>query len=178
MGTEPSLTVASSGIEESILQSVLSSYENTRSTVRNMLKIHPEGIFDGLRAMLRQQNSVQELSLGGRTIDGNVQFFYALIAMGCLYGCFIGVGTAIRLQANLTALAARRCVTPTHKLKLVLSELISSFLLGYVDGDPPFVLEICTETGFSGTDGENACDLLLGIADRVSMESLWEVWER
>ena len=105
MGTEPSLTVASSGIEESILQSVLSSYENTRSTVRNMLKIHPEGIFDGLRAMLRQQNSVQELSLGGRTIDGNVQFFYALIAMGCLYGCFIGVGTAIRLQANLTALA-------------------------------------------------------------------------
>ena len=65
VGTEPSLTVASSGIEESILQSVLSSYENTRSTVRNMLKIHPEGIFDGLRAMLRQQNSVQELSLGG-----------------------------------------------------------------------------------------------------------------
>lgn len=133
VGTEPSLTVASSGIEESILQSVLSSYENTRSTVRNILKIHPEGIFDGLRAMLRQQNSVQELSLGGRTIDGNVQFFYALIAMGCLYGCFIGVGTAIRLQANLIALAARRCVTPTHKLKLVLSELISSFLLGYVD---------------------------------------------
>lgn len=64
VGTEPLLTVASSGIEESILQSVLSSYENTRSTVRNMLKIHPEGIFDGLRAMLRQQNSVQELSLG------------------------------------------------------------------------------------------------------------------
>lgn len=133
VGAEPTLTVASNGIEESILQSVLYSYENARSTVRNMLKIHPEGIFDGLRAMLRQQNSVQELSLGGRTIDGNVQFFYALIAMGCLYGCFIGVGTAIRLQANLTALAARRCVTPTHKLKLVLSELISSFLLGYVD---------------------------------------------
>lgn len=133
VGAEPTLTVASNGIEESILQSVLYSYENARSTVRNMLKIHPEGIFDGLRAMLRQQNSVQELSLGGRTIDGNVQFFYALIAMGCLYGCFIGVGTAIRLQANLTSLAARRCVTPTHKLKLVLSELISSFLLGYVD---------------------------------------------
>lgn len=133
VGAEPTLTVASNGIEESILQFVLYSYENARSTVRNMLKIHPEGIFDGLRAMLRQQNSVQELSLGGRTIDGNVQFFYALIAMGCLYGCFIGVGTAIRLQANLTALAARRCVTPTHKLKLVLSELISSFLLGYVD---------------------------------------------
>lgn len=133
VGAEPTLTVASNGIEESILQSVLYSYENARSTVRNMLKIHPEGIFDGLRAMLRRQNSVQELSLGGRTIDGNVQFFYALIAMGCLYGCFIGFGAAISLQANLTALAVRRCVTPTHKLKLVLSEQIVSFFLGYVD---------------------------------------------
>ena len=71
--------------------------------------------------------------MGGRTIDGNVQFFYALIAMGCLYGCFIGFGAAISLQANLTALAVRRCVTPTHKLKLVLSEQIVSFFLGYVD---------------------------------------------
>lgn len=53
--------------------------------------------------------------------------------MSCLYGCFIGFGSAVSLQANITALAARRCVTPTHKLKLVLSEQIASFLLGYVD---------------------------------------------
>ena len=133
VGSEPTLTVAASGIEESILQSVLQSYENIRSTVQNIMKTHPEGIIEGLKAMMKQQDGVQELSLGGRTIDGNVQFFYALIAMGCLYGCFIGFGAAISLQANLTALAARRCVTPTHKLKLILSEQISSFLLGYVD---------------------------------------------
>ena len=48
-------------------------------------------------------------------------------------GCFIGFGSAITLQANLTALAARRCITPTHKLKLILSEQIASFLLGYAD---------------------------------------------
>ncbi len=53
--------------------------------------------------------------------------------MACLYGCFIGFGSAITLQANLTALAARRCVTPTHKLKLILSEQISSFAFGYMD---------------------------------------------
>ena len=133
VGAEPTLTVAANGIEESILQSVLQSYENTRNTVRNIMKTHPEGIIDGLKAMMKQQNGVQEISLGGKTIDGNIQFFYALIAMGCLYGCFIGFGAAVSLQANLTALAARRCVTPTHKLKLILSEQISSFLLGYVD---------------------------------------------
>lgn len=75
VGSEPTLTVAASGIEESILQSVLQSYENTRSTVRNIIKIHPKEIIDGLKAMIKQQAGVQELSLGGRTIDGNVQFF-------------------------------------------------------------------------------------------------------
>lgn len=79
--------------------------------------------------MLNQQETLTEVSLGGQTINGSAQFFYALIAMTCLYGCFIGFGSAITLQANLTALAARRCVTPTHKLKLILSEQIASFCL-------------------------------------------------
>ena len=129
----PSLTVNAHGIPESILQSVLESYHNNLHTIRSILKEHPSGILAGLSQMADTQELVQELSLGGKTIDGNSQFFYALIAMACLYGCFIGFGSAITLQANLTALAARRCVTPTHKLKLIVSEQIASFLIGYVD---------------------------------------------
>ena len=134
VGDTPALTVASNGIEESILQAVLSSYETGKDTIKNIVRTHPSGVWKGIRQMLNQTgNTVSEISLGGRTINGNVQFFYALIAMSCLYGCFIGFGSAVSLQANITALAARRCVTPTHKLKLVLSEQIASFLLGYVD---------------------------------------------
>lgn len=129
----PGLTVGANGIPESILQSVLDNYENNMSTIRTILKKHPLGLLDGLKQMTDTSDLVHEVSLGGKTIDGNVQFFYALIAMACLYGCFIGFGSAITLQANLSSLAARRCVTPTHKLHLVLSEQISSFLLGYFD---------------------------------------------
>ena len=129
----PALTVNAHGIPESILQSVLESYTNSLHTVQTILKEHPVGILNGLSQMMDTQELVQELSLGGKTIDGNSQFFYALIAMACLYGCFIGFGSAITLQANLTALAARRCVTPTHKLKLIVSEQVASFLIGYID---------------------------------------------
>ena len=31
-----------------------------------------------------------------------------MIGMACLYGCFLGFGSAMETQANLTALAARR----------------------------------------------------------------------
>lgn len=131
--TTPSLTVNAHGIPESILQSVLESYKNSLHTIQNILKNHPSGILNGLSQMADTKELVQELSLGGKTIDGNSQFFYALIAMACLYGSFIGFGSAITLQANLTALAARRSVTPTHKLKLIVSEQIASFLIGYID---------------------------------------------
>ena len=129
----PSLTVNAHGIPESILQSVLENYNNSLHTIQNILEKHPSGILNGLSQMADTRDLVQEVSLGGKTIDGNSQFFYALIAIGCLYGSFIGFGSAITLQANLTALAARRCVTPTHKLKLIISEQISSFLIGYAD---------------------------------------------
>ena len=133
VGETPSLTVSASGIPQSILQSVLSSYETGKTTIRTIVRTHPSGLWAGIRQMLNRQELLTEVSLGGRTINGNAQFFYALIAMACLYGCSIGFGSAVSLQANITALAARRCVTPTHKLKLILSEQISAFLLGYFD---------------------------------------------
>ena len=133
VGKAPTLTVAANGIPQSILQSVLSSYETGKNTIQQIARTHPSGLWSGIRQMLNQQETITQVSLGGHTINGSVQFFYALIAMTCLYGCFIGFGSAITLQANITALAARRCVTPTHKLKLILSEQIASFLLGYFD---------------------------------------------
>jgi ABC-2 type transport system permease protein len=97
------------------------------------MKKNPQMDMKTMKTLLSSQDLVKEVSLGGRTIDGNVQFFYALIAMACLYGCFIGFGSSIGIQANITPLAARRCVTPTHKLKLILTDQLASFALGYMD---------------------------------------------
>lgn len=131
-GQTPSLTVIKNGLEESILQSLLESYQNGKQTLITIASIHPEGMEQAVLQMSDYSDLVQQVSLGGKTTDGNAQFFYALIAMACLYGAFIGFGAAITLQANLTPLAARRCVTPTHKLKLIVSEMLASFLLQFV----------------------------------------------
>ena len=166
----PSLTVNAHGIPESILQSILENYNNILHTIQNILKEHPSRILNGLSQMADTRDLVQELSLGGKTIDGNSQFFYALIAMACLYGCFIGFGAAITLQANLTALAARRCVTPTHKLKLILSEQITSFLLGYTDVIILLIyLRIILKLDFQGQMGKMLVISFFGSLIGVSM---------
>ena len=170
VGKEPSLTVAGTGIEESILQTVLDSCENTRTTITNIMKKNPQMDMETMKTLLSSDSLVKEVSLGGRTIDGNMQFFYALIAMACLYGCFIGFGSAIGIQANITPLAARRCVTPTHKLKLILTDQLTSFALGYTDVIILILyLRYALKLDFQGQMGRMLIVALFGSLIGVSM---------
>lgn len=170
VGKEPSLTVGGNGIAESILQSVLESYENGKQTIEHVMKTHPEGIQRAAEAMADYKTLVEQASLGGRTTDGNVQFFYALVAMACLYGAFMGFGAAISLQANLTPVAARRCITPTHKLKLIVSEMLSCFVLHFLDVLVLLIyLRYVLKLDFRGNTGEMLLISLIGSMIGVSM---------
>ena len=77
-GQTPSLTVIKNGLEESILQSLLESYQNGKQTLITIAAIHPEGMEQAVLQMSDYSDLVQQVSLGGKTTDGNAQFFYAL----------------------------------------------------------------------------------------------------
>lgn len=94
MAEEPSLTVGGNGISQSILQSLLESYVNGKHTMEQIAGKHPEGMAAAAERMADYRDAVEQVSLGGKTTNGNAQFFYALISMACLYGAFIGFGAA------------------------------------------------------------------------------------
>lgn len=126
-GADPSLTVSASGFPQSILQMVLESYMEGRETLEDVALLHPEGLSAAVESMEDYGSALERVSLGGKTTDGTAQFFYALLGMACLYGCFIGYNSAMEIQANLSPLAARRCAGPVHRLSLVVTEILVSF---------------------------------------------------
>ena len=130
---EPSLTVGGSGLAQSILQMILESYTEGQQTLEDESKIHPDRMEAAIRQMSDYGSVTEEVSLGGRTTNTTAQFFYAMIGMACLYGCFIGYQSAMDLQANLSALAARRCVSPVHRMRWILSETAVSFGIHFVN---------------------------------------------
>ena len=132
-GEEPSLTVGGSGLAQSILQMILESYTEGKQTLEDVSKIHPDRMEAAIRQMSDYGSVTEEVSLGGRTTNTTAQFFYAMIGMACLYGCFIGYQSAMDLQANLSALAARRCVSPVHRMRWILSETAVSFGIHFVN---------------------------------------------
>ena len=160
----PSLTVNTHGIPESILQSILENYNNSLHTIQNILKEHPSGILNGLSQMADTRDLVQELSLGGKTIDGNSQFFYARSPWRACMDVLSALAPRSRYRPNLTALAARRCVTPTHKLKLILSEQLLPFCSDIPDVIYfySFYLRIILKLDFQGQIGKMLIISLFG----------------
>ena len=127
----PSLTVAKNGLNESILTSVLESYNQNAAMFREIAMTHPEKLPDALDAMNDYRNTTAEVSLGGKDLNPNVQYFFALVAYACLSGAFLGVQSSIDGQANISALGARRSITPTHKLTLILIDMAVLFIIHF-----------------------------------------------
>ena len=182
VGNDVRLTVSGNGFPESILQSVLASYQSGEEAVKDIARLHPEGMQDALEKMKEYDTAVNQVSLGGTTIDGNVQIFYALIGMACLYGCFIGFGCALWLQANLTALAARRCVAPVHRLKLILTEFGAGFLVHFANmivllAYMRYVLKLEFTGSFAEMTGLVLVGSMFGVSMGIFVGSLGR-WEK
>lgn len=120
----PSLTIASNGINQSILSSLLDSYEKNADMIRDIATQHPEKLSDALSSLNDYQTLVKEKSLGGHSLDPILTYFLALIAFACLSGVYLSIHSTVQLQANLSALGERRSITPTHKLFLILGDLL------------------------------------------------------
>ena len=129
----PSLSVGKNGINESILSSLLKNYNQNAAMIQKIAMTHPEKMGAAIEAMKDYHPETRNESLGGKTLDPNVQYFFALIAYACLSGAFLGVRSSLGSQANLSALGARRSITPTHKLKLILIDMTVLFIIHFIN---------------------------------------------
>jgi len=132
-GGKHSLTVTESDLDTSILQSLLDSYVKNEAMILEIAQNHPENLEKALASLNNYQSSTQEVTVSGRTYDTSLSYFFAVIAMASLYGCFLGILCPIDMQANLSALGARRSVTPTHRLKLVIADMLATFAVHFAN---------------------------------------------
>lgn len=127
---ETRLAVSENSVESSVLQSLLDTFNGQSYMYQEIIKEHPEK----LQEIMQEDEFIElvdEVTLTGKKVDGMVQYFYSLIAMGCMFGCFIGLQVSKYLNANIEEVGIRRAITPTHKLKQILSDTIVAFLIHY-----------------------------------------------
>lgn len=125
------LCVLGSGLEESILQSVMESYNNQIRVYTTVMLEKPQKMSE-LMKFDYGKSMVVESTITGKEVQSYTQYFLALIGMACMFGCFIGMDSASKLQANVGALGARRCITSTSKAKLIFVDVLVAFFVQFI----------------------------------------------
>lgn len=126
---EISLVVKNEGVNQSILKSILNQYLRSEAAILRIIETAPEHLETALKSVTAGLTANEEVSLSNSKYDTMTQYFYALIAMACLYGATFGLRSATDLQANLSPLGARRSVAPTEKLKVILGDFLGSVVI-------------------------------------------------
>ncbi|MEO2262764.1 ABC transporter permease [Dorea sp. YH-dor228] len=129
----PALTVSKSGLNESILTALLDNYNQSAAMLQKITSSHPEHLEHALEVMSDYKEMTKETSLGGKSMNPSVQYFFALIAYACLSGAFLGIRSSFDSQANLSPLGMRRSITPTHRLTLICIDMFVLVAIHFIN---------------------------------------------
>ncbi len=129
VGEDISLTVGTSGLNQSVAAVFADTYRQTVSTLGQISVMNPDALHgDALKNLTSDEELIHEESV---SVNGDpfAVLYYALIAMSCFMAATISVSIIARLQANQSALAARINCAPPKKLKIFSANLLASFTM-------------------------------------------------
>lgn len=126
------LTVKKQGKNQSILSSILEQYQRVYHTMQTISNKNPAGLLDAMETMQQQCQYLKESSISDTPKNVMTDYFYALIAMNCLMGVSMGLEIAVKCKANLSALAARRVVSGTSRLGMLIPDLLAKITIQFL----------------------------------------------
>lgn len=130
---ELKLEFTGSGLYQSILKIFTDSYKRNVAIYTDLYTLAPERVEAVNAVMTETRDYLHDVSIAGADADPDINYFYAVIAMTCMFGCFIGVQLGYELQANSSPLAARKCMAATHRLKMIVADMMAAFSLDFIN---------------------------------------------
>lgn len=115
-------------LEQSILETILRQYRTNAGIITDIARQSPQKLPDIISMAESNADYGTALTLTSGNMDSIVQYYFNLIAMACLFTSFAGAYIAMHHQANLSALGARKCVSPGSKFHSVAAQLLSCLL--------------------------------------------------
>ena len=121
------LVVNQSGLNQTIIRGFLDDFVQSSATITTIITANHAALHNGIIAGITSRSEyLKAVSASQSSPDSVVNYFYALIAMTCLYGGFLGVKEVVAIQADLSDVGARINLAPTNKLTVFLSSILAA----------------------------------------------------
>jgi len=130
LGDDIELMVANIGLNQSILQTISNEFLRRSATIGDIAAERPDIVLD----IVEQINAGLDINRDapGLEIDLLVYYFYALLAMVSFMGAQVGFQVSISVQASVSPLAARRSISPSRKISIVISGFLAGLLVHFL----------------------------------------------
>lgn len=125
--------ISENGIIETIVKNVIDEYIQMNAFYQNVIENHPDKLDEITKSLSKQVSYLVEKTTGTNPKANKlIIYFYSLIAMACTFGSFWGIGLVRDIQADQSPLAARVNITPTHKLKVILTYTLAAITIHFL----------------------------------------------
>ena len=129
---ELELVILSSGLNQSIAKVFLDNYVQVSTTINHIMDGNPQLIEMGFLENVSFNERFTEETPASNSMNIIVIYYFALLAMTCLFSAISGCYATSLVQANQSTLAARINVAPTQKLKAFLSMILASICFQFL----------------------------------------------
>lgn len=136
-----SITVNSSGMNETILKYVIDEIKNNQQIIEDVMTHkmkeylenphrmeHIDQLYSDVSKMMRQQE-VKLHDISNSNLSYTMVEYYTLIAMSCLYGGMLSMFAINYTLANMGSIGKRSSITPVKKSEMILGSLAASYVI-------------------------------------------------
>lgn len=128
IGETISLTADSTSTETSFTKVFLDMYIQNEALIMEVAKTSPEKLPELIDNLQTSNEMITAKPLSGSDQSPYAQYFFALLSMTCLMASMSGMSNGEMLQANNSAVGARRCVSPKKKFSQITADFLSNFI--------------------------------------------------
>lgn len=126
------IIVNSSGINETILRSIVDEIEREKEVINTLVKKEKEkgnidytAIYNKIALLLNNSNATLK-DISNKNLSYTMIEYYTLVAMAVLYGALISMNVVNYKLANMNSVGKRTAVSKVGKGKLLLGSLLAS----------------------------------------------------
>lgn len=134
LNPEINLIVKSEGLNQTVIKSFLDDYKESANAIASIVVSNPNANHANLvKDATAFKDYTREISPSKGKPNTTLNYFYALLAMACLYGGFSGLKEITDIQGDLSKRAARINMAPVHKMKMFIYSLCAAFSIQFIE---------------------------------------------
>ncbi len=124
--------MTSAKLEQSILNCFVEQFNMNYDAIEKIAVTNPDKLPEALEVLSAETSYNKETAYSNGDLDEQLNYFFNLIAMTCLYSYMGGLTICTNNQGNISVLGARKCISPVHKMISLLGDLCAAFLFHFI----------------------------------------------